>query len=258
MRTLESMGTAGALIPSDVLDAHMLKPLPHVRLMAIDKELQAAAAAGNTSMVRHLLAEKKSIEAAQQRESEQMLAESRARAKAQEIAAPKRGEGALLARRANRLQSQIASKQTQRQKLLARLERDPEDEKLLERIDALARSCEADAERLRTITARQEEIERWEQGRERERERAAKRREFDEKAPRLLARLESSVSEVLDAWKLIDGGLREVEALLTELDDPEMPDPHLAGKVYQRISDATAGAVSCDAVGWKVSAVVRR
>ena len=89
-------------------------------------------------------------------------------------------------------------------------------------------------------------------------ERAAKRREFDAKAPKLRARLETVVGKAINTWKSIDASLREIDELLTELEDPEMRNPHFAGKIYERLREATDGAVTYNVVGWTISWIVRR
>ena len=258
MRTLESMETAGALIPSDVLDEHRLKPLPHQRLMAIDKELQAAAASGDTSMVRRLKAEKKSIEAAQQRESAQMLAELRARAKAQEIAAPVRGEEKALDKRAQQLGRELAAKQGQLEKVLGRLTRNPESEVLLDKIDLLKSQLPELAAELQVIAARQEEIAHWRDEEARKKDVASQQAEWERNAPAHRKRLAIVVSEVLDGWTSIDAGLAEIEQLLDALENPNTPESNLGCAIYERLREATDGAIAYDARGWQVSWVRRR
>jgi hypothetical protein len=244
----------GGRAPQHVIDAHRGMSASDTRLLVIDQQISAAAKDGDVALIRALKSEKEILSRAAEEKHAMWLA----RFEKREVTPPARGEEARLGGRARRLEAAIGRKQGQRQKLLNLLAGNPEDEVLLAKMDLLNSQLPELEGELETISARREEIARWYEEREREQERAVRRREFDAKAPKLQARLESVVSEVLHEWEVINAGLLEINSLLAELDDAEMRNPRLAGSVFERINEATAGAISFDALGWKLLKVIRR
>jgi DNA repair exonuclease SbcCD ATPase subunit len=239
---------SGGLIPQDVLDAHSLKPAPYFRLLAINEEMAAAARVGDTGRVRRLKSERQYLESVLEQENAARLAAVNAR----QISPPAKGEEAGLDKRAKRLEAEISRLQTRREKLLARSSEDPENETLLDKIDSLKLELPQLEGELEEIAARQEEIGRWRGEEERRQDLAAEQAEWERNAPAHRKRLAIVVRKVIQSWKALDAGVRELDELREKLSPPSAPHADPLKKVYEDIREATAGFVDYNGARWTV------
>jgi len=222
------------------------------RLLVIDDEIAAAARAGDTTRVRSLRLEKRRASEIQREEIKAHLAAATKR----QAAAPAKGELEGLKKRALRLSSEIVSKTGALEKLLARLNRDPENESLLAKIDSARDNLKELRLELSRIAARQAEVDRLREDRRHEETLAGARRKFEREMPARLARLKKAGLEIVRAWQALDEGIREMDGILEKLRDlPGSPPAEVRAAIEQEIAhigEATANGITDTASGWTI------